>query len=264
MSYDSYKEALDPKVKGTWNLHKHFLDGIDFFIMLSSAAGIGGNLGQANYAAGSTFLDAVARYRASRGIPGVTLDLGVIADVGYVAENKELATHLNKLGHVFIKEKQLLSMIESAIIHPIRDPMSSQIISGLGHESEGTPWSTDAKFSMFRQTASAGESASGGQSQDPSLPTQLAKAKTLQDAAWLICKAIAGKLSQDFMIAETDINFDESLASYGVDSLVAVELRNWVLRQLKADISIFDVLQSKSLMTLAEKIACQSEFVKQV
>ncbi|RDW95260.1 hypothetical protein BP5796_01023 [Coleophoma crateriformis] len=264
MSYDSYTEALDPKVKGTWNLHKQFLDGIDFFIMLSSAAGIGGNPGQANYAAGSTFLDAVARHRASKRMPGVTLDLGVIGDVGYVAENEELATRLNKLGHVFLKEKQLLSMIESAIIDPIRDPKSSQIVSGLGQENEGTPWSTDAKFSIFRQMASAGEAAYNKQNQESGLPAQLARVKTLQDAASLICKAIAGKLSQDFMIAEADINFEESLASYGVDSLVAVELRNWVSRQLKADISIFDVLQSKSLRTLAEKIALQSEFVKLV
>ncbi|RDW88161.1 hypothetical protein BP6252_00193 [Coleophoma cylindrospora] len=255
-------QALDPKVKGTWNLHKHFLDGIDFFIMLSSAAGVGGNPGQANYAAGSTFLDAVARHRASKRMPGVTLDLGVIGDVGYVAENEELATRLNKLGHVFLKEKQLLSMIESAIIDPIRDPKSSQIVSGLGQENEGTPWSTDAKFSIFRQMASAGEAAYNKENQESGLPAQLAKVETLQDAAGVICKAIAGKLSQDFMIAEADINFEESLASYGVDSLVAVELRNWVSRQLKADISIFDVLQSKSLRTLAEKIALQSEFVK--
>ncbi|KAL3427636.1 type I polyketide synthase [Phlyctema vagabunda] len=263
MPFSSYTEALYPKVHGTWNLHEHFPDqSLDFFVMLSSAAGIGGNPGQANYAAGSTFLDAIARYRASKGMPGVTLDLGVIQDVGYVAENKDLASRLERSGHVAIKEHELLSMIEAAIISPIRDPRSSQIVTGLGGDGqEGTPWMTDLKFSILQQKSSAAalQSASGSKG---GLPEELSGAKSLSDAVEIICSAIAGKLSQDFMISPSDINFDESLGVYGVDSLVAVELRNWILRHMKADTSIFDVLQSKTLRVLAEKIATKSEYVK--
>lgn len=46
-----------------------------------------------------------------------------------------------------------------------------------------------------------------------------------------------------------------SLAAYGVDSLVAVELRNWIVSQVGADISIFELMQSPSLGELAGKLA---------
>lgn len=258
MEYDSYVEALHPKVQGTWNLHKHFLDiPLDFFIMLSSAAGIEGNPGQANYAAGSTFLDAIARFRASRRMPGVTLDLGAIQDVGYVSENPDLAYRLEKLGHVFTREDEMLAMVESAILDPIREVQSSQVISGFSSALV----SSDPKFSQFRHAvAAASGGAKSGAVVQSTLSDQLVAAKSMPDIIDIICKALVGKLSHDFMISDSDIDVNGSLASYGVDSLVAVELRNWVARQMKADISIFDVLQSKSLMILATKIAVKSTY----
>ncbi|KAH8811665.1 putative polyketide synthase [Xylogone sp. PMI_703] len=259
MPYNSYVEALYPKVLGTWNIHEVFSGvALDFFIMLSSAAGIAGNSGQANYAAGSTFLDAIARYRASRGIPGVTLDLGVIGGVGYVSENRELASRLEKLGHVAIDEDKLLAMVESAILDPIRDVESSQIISGL---TAGFDFS-DSKFSQLRQNMAATTGGvGGGPAKAGTISDQLASSKSIQEAIDFIMKAIVGKLSKDFMISESEINIEDSLAALGVDSLVAVELRNWVMKQMKADISIFDVLQSKSLTTLAEKISSKSGYI---
>ncbi|THC88924.1 hypothetical protein EYZ11_011625 [Aspergillus tanneri] len=64
MTYSDFSAAVRPKVVGSLNLHNAFLtQHLDFFILLSSAAGIVGNSGQANYAAGCTFQDALARYR---------------------------------------------------------------------------------------------------------------------------------------------------------------------------------------------------------
>lgn len=55
---------------------------MDFFVMLSSAICIFGSAGQANYAAGNTFLDALARYRFARGEKAITIDLGMVLDEG--------------------------------------------------------------------------------------------------------------------------------------------------------------------------------------
>ncbi|KAH9222301.1 hypothetical protein DL95DRAFT_508189 [Leptodontidium sp. 2 PMI_412] len=63
MSYDDWVAAIDPKIAGSWNLHKLLPDNLEFFIMLSSTSGIVGNPGQANYAAGNTFQNGLAHYR---------------------------------------------------------------------------------------------------------------------------------------------------------------------------------------------------------
>lgn len=95
---------------------------LDFFIMLSSMTGVAGNSSQANYAAGGSFQDALARHRAAQGLPAVSLDLGMVRSVGYVAETKGVADRLMKSGYRFVEEEEVLRLIEAAITKPIRQP----------------------------------------------------------------------------------------------------------------------------------------------
>ena len=66
-----------------------------------------------------------------------------------------------------------------------------------------------------------------------------------------------------FMIPEAEIDASLPTSEYGVDSLVAVELRNWLFAKAAAEMSIFDMLQSKSLNALAEKVATKSAYVRE-
>lgn len=87
MTLADYEAAIRPKVYGTWDLHNQLPRELDFFLTLSSTSGIIGNASQAAYAVVFTFLDALVNYRNGLGLAAATLDLGVILDVGYVAEN---------------------------------------------------------------------------------------------------------------------------------------------------------------------------------
>ncbi|EDN99357.1 hypothetical protein SS1G_02211 [Sclerotinia sclerotiorum 1980 UF-70] len=78
MTLDDYHTALHAKINGTWNLHyicQEQKEPLDFFTLLSSISGVVGNKGQANYAAGNTFLDAFAEYRESLGLRANSVDL---------------------------------------------------------------------------------------------------------------------------------------------------------------------------------------------
>ena len=91
-------KAMAPKIMGAWNLHTLTLDApLDFFVLFSSLASIIGNPGQANYVAGNAFLDALAYYRRARGLPALTINWGVVGEVGHVAGSREMSVPADAL-----------------------------------------------------------------------------------------------------------------------------------------------------------------------
>ncbi|KAH6625508.1 KR domain-containing protein [Boeremia exigua] len=87
MTFQQWRESLNPKVSGTRNLDELLPKALDFFIILSSCFGIFGVRGQANYASACAYQDEVAWARHRAGRKATSLDLGMIADVGVLAEN---------------------------------------------------------------------------------------------------------------------------------------------------------------------------------
>ncbi|KAI1132702.1 KR-domain-containing protein, partial [Nemania abortiva] len=68
--------------------------------MLSSGVGVVGNMSQADYAAGSAYQDIIARHRARKGWAAVTIDLGIVQSVGFVAESVGVEERLLKTGRL--------------------------------------------------------------------------------------------------------------------------------------------------------------------
>ncbi|KAE8356822.1 hypothetical protein BDV28DRAFT_144737 [Aspergillus coremiiformis] len=263
MTLEDYNAVLQPKYDGTWNLHRYLPSDLDWFIVLSSISGIIGNATQAAYAAGSTFMDSFAAYRNSLGLPSVSLDLGVITDTGYLAENTELASKMAQQGFQGTDTKTVMKLIEVAITSCQKDRATSQIITGLGQWKEGQslPNFDAPLFSHFRRRYLDLSVSSENQIPD-TLKQDLQAAKTLDDATAVIYTALSARIAAHLSISVDSINPTGPITEYGIDSHVAVELRNWISKHIEGTVPILEILASSSLMELAGKIAGRSDLVK--
>ncbi|KAF9873136.1 polyketide synthase [Colletotrichum karsti] len=267
MTYDQWLAATGPKIAATWNIHNNLPD-LDFFIMLSSLTGLGGNTSQANYSAGGTFQDAFAKYRTSKSLPAVSIDLASIQEVGFVANTEGVAERLTKTGLADIDEAQMLKIIETAIQRPHRPVDLSQLITGILEfdESSTVAWVQDKRFTSVQVNHNTTSGPRGrGDNQGATsarLSDSLQSAQNSTSAVVLILDAIISKLAEMFGLDAAEIDKKHPVSKYGVDSLIAVELRNWLVSSAGAETtSIFDVLHSPSLTVLAEKIGEKSRYV---
>ncbi|RYP73024.1 hypothetical protein DL771_003892 [Monosporascus sp. 5C6A] len=275
MTLDDWQTAIRPKVAGSWNLHSRFSrpGSLDFFVMLSSLSCILGWASQTNYAAGGSYQDALARCRQASGLPAVSIDIGIVKGVGYVAESRVVSDRMRKAAQsLMLPDDAVLRTIGAAVLLPLDQP---QILLGL-NSGPGPQWDPasesqmgrDARFVPLKYRRPPSAQAAGQQPGDGAgteakpLSARLQEASSRDEATRLVGDAIATKIGDIFMIPTDDIDLAKPPALYGVDSLVAVELRNMLMLQAASDVSIFSILQSPSLAALASDVVAKSAHVE--
>ncbi|KAH6677568.1 putative lovastatin nonaketide synthase [Halenospora varia] len=259
MSHEHWIQASAPKIQGSWNMHELLPQNLDFFIMLSSTSGIIGNPGQSNYAAGNTFQDALAHHRRNKGLNATSINLSAVSGIGHLAENAESYDMRNPAMKMQINEKEIHHIFLAAIAGKSHDkPVPAQLTTGIiGGEvlrslMESAAWARDSKFMLLRKAD--GQSSSGSGTDDPTREAFIG-AESLPEAAGVVETALVSRLAKALFISPEDINIEQPLHAYGVDSLIAVEIRNWILKELKSEISILDILSPLPIQGLAVKIA---------
>lgn len=281
MSHNAFKDCVQPKVQGSWSLHKATLQQpLDFFLLLSSCASFWGNAGQSNYAAGCNYQVALAAHRRGLGLPAAAIDIGKVANVGFVAENAGTTSERNliKLGLVDVHEDELLTMLGVAMLPPQEGDLSmsnGHLLTGvhsINDPMKGAElpfWSRDPVFSHMdfvrphiHKAKQIDDATDASAKEQQPLPTLLASAASAKDAAAYVLDALIRKLARSLMMNHNDIDAKRPMAAYGVDSLIAVELRNWFAREGKVEMPVFEILQAASLTALASKAAGKSALVK--
>ena len=158
------------------NLHNVSLEqdaSLDFFTLLSSVFGLCGNKGQANYAAANAFLDAFASSRRSLGLSACSVDLGVIADVGYMAERDYLKSRYDDAVWHVIDERLLRKIFGFSILQqqqpaPVNIQSASQMITGLRvPQPEHSELLRDARFAGLSSQGHIGGQEQAGNRGDP-------------------------------------------------------------------------------------------------
>ncbi|KAK4892946.1 hypothetical protein LTR27_008674 [Elasticomyces elasticus] len=260
MTINDWIECTAPKVEGTTHLDELLPTGLDFFIMLSSAVGVIGALGQSNYAAGCAFQDAITRHRVMRGEKAVSLDLGMIVDHGAVAEDDALARTMSTFGHYQpMTMDHLVRLLERYCDPrlPLLHADDCQMVCGIRPpavvRAQGFKLPAWADMPLFESlhdlevdTAEAPKDAVRRSCHD-----LLIGAASKQEAVDIVVTALLEKISGLLDVPPADISCTQPVHLYGVDSLIATELQNWFANQVKADVPILHILGNNSVEALA-------------
>ncbi|KAI9367806.1 hypothetical protein BJX61DRAFT_268487 [Aspergillus egyptiacus] len=263
MTVDHWRTALASKVRGSQNLHATFSKSLDFFVMMSSTVTVRGNYGQSNYAAACSFQDTFVRHMAAANEPGFSINVGPVREVGYVSENPEVAEALKRNGLGSISVSDVLVLLNYAVTHPRNDPTNCVASIGLvppDDEAEhGKAFlKSDRRFAHLVKHEGTTAKVTG---ESVDAITLLSGATQVEDAVEIVCNAILQQLSKLIATPVEMLSPAQSLDSYGVDSLVAVELRNWIGAYLQANVQLMVLRGTGSIAQLAQIVTKESRLV---
>ncbi|KAK3343335.1 hypothetical protein B0H65DRAFT_428251 [Neurospora tetraspora] len=256
MSFPDFSQVIQPKFAGAWNVHNVLSDtgaNLDYFVVLSSAAGILGSRGQGAYAAANTFLDSFVQYRVRNGLPGTSLDLTAVTDAGYLAENAERQEDIiRNFGNETVSEQEVLALLSAAV----RGVSPPQVLTGLKlHLQSDGSWpyyASDARFTQLKADSLAAAEREGLVPKAAASPGNAFRAaKTDEEAIAIAGQGILQKLSDVLTIDVANLDATRNITGYGLDSLTAIELRNWIAKELRANLQILELLSSGTVNDLA-------------
>ncbi|KAL6856571.1 polyketide synthase [Trichoderma novae-zelandiae] len=267
MTFEDYQAVVRSKISGAWNFHNALIDTpLQFFIVLSSVAGIVGNRGQAHYSAANTYLDALVLHRRRKGLAAASIDLAAVEGVGYLAENAaKMSQVMRNLSDNTVGEAEVLALIESAMTGKVDCFCQGQVVTGLGFDNASSMpfYASDARFSYLREALLAssadGDKLSG--SEELSLSQRLRRCTTEEEAQDVVTLGLRDKLGAILMLPDEVMaarQGNTSITAFGLDSLNAIELRNWIGKELQAHLQVLELLTSGRVADLAALVLRKS------
>jgi malonyl CoA-acyl carrier protein transacylase len=250
--WERFTRVLAPKVDGAWNLHKHTLNiPLDFFVLFSSVAAIFGPPAQANHAAANSFLDALAHYRLAAGLPGLSINWGIWDEVGAAAKRKA-GERMAIQGIGTIKPQQGLQVLEQLFRHPSAQvgvmPINWQQWRQSQSKVVNPPLLTqliqeEAKFQLQEE-----------QQGKVSLTKDSLLAAEPEEKRQLLESYLHEQVARILQMPVSKLNVQQSLTNLGLDSLMAIELKNQVENNLEVLIPVTKLLERPSIAQLTEEL----------
>ncbi|WP_250294494.1 type I polyketide synthase, partial [Streptomyces atroolivaceus] len=219
---DRVDTVLRPKSQAAWNLHE-LTEDLDFFVLFSSAAGILGAAGQANYAAANTFLDALSEYRRAQGLTAHALAWGLWeqrSTMSGTMSEQDLA-RASRGGMSALSIEDGLTLFDAALAagEPVLVPLAFDPAAAVRGEAAGIP---PVMRGLVRATSrrAAGAEPTGGLRHRLRALSAAAREEALLQ---LVMRHVTAALGY---APDTHLESDRAFSELGFDSLTAVDLRN--------------------------------------
>ncbi|KAI8200468.1 Lovastatin nonaketide synthase [Colletotrichum sp. SAR 10_76] len=238
----SYLEFMDTMVNPQTPL--------DFFIMFSSGATVGGNPGQSNYNAANAYLQALAQYRRAKGLVASTIHVGAVMGIGYLARTHfdEQLLKVHDMGK--LAEKDFHTLFAEAIVSgrcalgqeesntnrmSVTDMSDIEVITGFPvfeakNKNSFKLWDNPRFGHLRTPENSLSHVGEGSSASRVSIKERLREAKTVDEAKEAIIHGLAQK-TRDILLIPADqiVNLSAALLDQGIDSLGAVAVSGCVI-----------------------------------
>jgi acyl carrier protein len=213
-------------------------------MLFSSLSSVFGHAGQGNYAAANAFLDGMAHYRRAKNLPCLTVNWGHVGEVGYLAERSGLSERLERQGVLSFTINEAMECLDQAI-HSRAVQVSVMRVewsrwTGLGVNAKISP-----RFAHLMPQLS-GNASNLGQS-----PRDLVQSATVDERPLIVAELLRDKIVGVLGIASEKLDLTTPLLDFGLDSLMAVELRNWIETEFRISVPIVELMRSPSLSRLS-------------
>jgi acyl carrier protein len=248
------EKVLAPKVAGARNLDALTRsDDLDYFILFSSAAAMFGNPGQASYVAANGYLDGLARERQAQGHKALSVAWGAITDVGVLTRDKSTAKSLSRhTGGIEFTSRDGLDLLAQILADDQHSGVAAISLAAMnwGMARSFLPIMNTPAYDLIRREAEArGDGGVAG--------------ADLQTTVLSLDEAAAKKAVSDYLVKEVaaifrmppeDINPKRSLTEIGMDSLMGLELRMAIERQIGVDIMKVSMSGGTTINDIAEHV----------
>lgn len=262
MTHEQWQKSLLPKVQGTWNLHECLPKDLDFFISMSSIVAISGNLGQSNYGAACSFQDSFAAFRRAQGLSGYSINIGPVSDAGFVSENEQVNMGMERKGFSSVTIAEVLANLDYVVTSAGNRTQNSIGLLPARPDASRSTWLQNKRLIHLAQHSGPRGEGEGGKSDEAQDALEaVGNATTAEGAEAAVLTAILQQLSKLLMTPVEQLSPRRTLDSYGVDSLIAVELKNWIGTYLEADIPLLVLRETNDIQHLARLAAEESRLV---
>ncbi|KAI0428566.1 PKS-NRPS hybrid [Xylaria sp. FL1042] len=274
LDIERVEKVTKPKVNGSTYLEEIFHDiNLDFFVFFSSMACVTGNPGQSAYAAANMFMSGMAAQRRRRGLNASAVHIGAIFGNGYVTRELTLAQQefLRKVGNMWLSEQDFRQLFAEAIFagQP-ENGTSPELSTGLmmidnsDDSKKNITWFYNPMFQHCIKENQDGELVADGQKGGRGVPVkaQLLEAINPAEVYEIIHDAFAAKLRSSLQIEENRVIVDLTADTLGIDSLFAVDIRSWFIKELQIEIPVLKILGGATVGDILE--AAQSLLSKEL
>ena len=249
---DAMNRVLAPKISGSWNLHEQTAGRpLDLFVMFSSLSSVFGHAGQANYAAANAFLDALAWHRRALGLPALTVNWGYLGDVGYLADRGQLGERLERQGVSSFSVAEALALLEK-VLQRMHTQVSVMRVNWDRWRGLGVTGRISKRFAHLCHE----HSARSGELPPRVLPSlEAIRSANTGERTKLVETVVRDKVARVLGTTAERLDGEASLLQLGIDSLMAVELRNWIENELRVNVQIVELMRRPSVSSLVEHIS---------
>lgn len=255
--------AVKPKVEGTQHLEEAFGSGpLDFFIMLSSVTSILGKTGQANYAIGNAYQDALAQSRAASKCRYIALNLGAVDGSEAIMSLSLPQQEFMRQGSVLMSFDEVFKCLEYSMSPQAGKDGLQQLILGFDRKSMEAVHDEYALANpIYGQIPYLEEKSETTEQATMDVGKLMQQASSLEEVQSIVISAICERFALFTARSLEDINPAVSLDEFGIDSLVAIELKNWLVRTFQVAVQTSEIVDASSIASLGMTIASRSKLV---